>query len=163
MKKNIYIHPSAHIFSVKNIGRKTKIWINAQIREKTKIGNNCIIGKDVYIDKNVKIGNNCKIQNGASIYYGVIISSKVFVGPGVTFTNDKVPRAFNKKFKLVKTKVHEGASIGANATVVCGITIGKYSMVGAGSVVTKNVKKYTLVAGNPAIYISKINKKGFKI
>jgi len=162
-KKRLFIHPTAIIDSIKNIGDGTRIWVNAQIRENSSIGKKCIISKDVYIDKNVKIGNFCKIQNGASLYDGVSILDKVFIGPHVCFTNDKIPRAFNKEWKITKTKVLQGVSIGANSTIVCGITIGEYSMVAAGSVVTKNVKKYTLVAGNPAIEIAKINKNGTKI
>ena len=162
-KKSLYIHPTAIISSTKKIGSGTKIWINVQIRENVSIGKKCIISKDVYIDKNVKVGNFCKIQNGVSIYDGVTISNSVFVGPHVCFTNDKVPRAFNKKWKITKTIINEGASIGANSTIVCGITVGKYSMIAAGSVVTKNVNAFTLVAGNPAVEISKINKKGFRI
>jgi len=162
-KKSLYIHPTAIINSTKKIGSGTKIWVNAQIRENVSIGKKCIISKDVYIDKNVKVGNFCKIQNGVSIYDGVTISNNVFVGPHVCFTNDKVPRAFNKKWKITKTIIYEGASIGANSTIVCGITVGKYSMIAAGSVVTKNVNAFTLVAGNPAAEIAKINKKGFRI
>ena len=163
MKKKIFVHSTALIHSHKNIGEGTKIWVNVQIRENVKIGRKCIISKDVYVDKNVKIGNFCKIQNGVSIYNGVKILNKVFIGPHVCFTNDKFPRAFNKKWKLIKTKVCDGASIGANSTIVCGIIIGKYSMIAAGSVVTKNVKEFTLVAGNPAVEIAKINNKGNKI
>ena len=162
-KKSLYIHSTAIIKSTKKIGSGTKIWVNAQIRENVSIGKKCIISKDVYIDKNVKVGNFCKIQNGVSIYDGVNISDNVFVGPHVCFTNDKVPRAFNKKWKITKTIINEGASIGANATIICGITVGKYSMIAAGSVVTKNVNAFTLVAGNPAVIIAKINKKGFRV
>lgn len=161
--KKLFIHPSAVIQSTKKIGSNTKIWINVQIRENVSIGKKCIISKDVYIDKNVKIGNNCKIQNGVSIYDGVNIKDDVFVGPHVCFTNDKIPRAFNKNWKISKTKICKGSSIGANSTIVCGITVGEYSMIAAGSVVTKNVKKFTLVAGNPAIEIGRINKKGQRV
>ena len=163
MKNKIFVHQSAYIDDIKNIGPGTNIWINAQVREGAVIGKKCVISKDVYIDKKVKIGNFCKIQNGSSIYYGVTISHKVFIGPHVSFTNDKVPRAFNRNWKIVKTIVKEGASIGANATIVCGITIGKYSMIAAGSVVTKNVKDFMLVAGNPAKEIGKIDKSGKRV
>jgi acetyltransferase-like isoleucine patch superfamily enzyme len=162
-KKSLYIHPTAVIQSKKKIGSGTKIWAYVQIRENVSIGKKCIISKDVYIDKNVNVGNFCKIQNGVSIYDGVTIFNKVFIGPHVCFTNDKVPRAFNKKWKITKTIINDGASIGANSTIVCGLTVGKYSMVAAGAVVTKNVAPYTLVAGNPAIKITKINKKGFRV
>ena len=163
MKKKIYIHHTAIVDPKSTIGNQTKVWVNAQIREDAVIGNKCIISKDVYIDRNVKIGNFCKIQNGVSIYEGVTILNKVFIGPHVCFTNDKVPRAFNTKWKITKTLINNGASIGANSTIVCGVEIGEYSMIAAGSVVVKNVKPYTLVAGNPGVEIAKINKKGFRV
>jgi len=155
-----YIHPSAHVSPDTIIGEGTKIWINAQVREKVEIGKNCIISKDVYIDHAVKIGNNCKIQNSVSVYDGVTIEDDVFVGPNASFTNDKVPRAFNVDWEIVPTTVKNGASIGANATIVCGIVIGEFSMVAAGSVVTKDVQPYTLVLGNPARPVAIINKAG---
>lgn len=147
----IFIHPTAEVSEKAKIGNNCKIWHQAQIRENAEIGNNCNIGKGVYIDFGVKIGNNCKIQNYVSIYHGVIIEDDVFIGPSVTFTNDLYPRAFiwNEE-KVSKTLVMKGASIGANSTIVCGIKIGKYSMIGAGSVVTKDVPDYALVYGNPA-------------
>ena len=158
-KKLLFIHPTAIVYSLKKIGLGTKIWMNVQIRENVSIGKKCIISKDVYLDKNVQIGNYVKIQNGVSVFDGVRIFDKVFVGPHVCFTNDKFPRSFNKKWKITKTKVYEGASIGANSTIVCGIKIGKYAMIAAGSVVTKDVKEYSLVAGNPAVEIRKLNRK----
>jgi acetyltransferase-like isoleucine patch superfamily enzyme len=162
MKKNLlFIHPTAIVHSIKKIGPGTKIWMNVQIRENVSIGKKCIISKDVYLDKNVKIGNHVKIQNGVSVFDGVRIFDKVFVGPHVCFTNDKFPRSLNKKWKIIKTKVYEGASIGANSTIICGIKIGKCAMIAAGSVVTKDVKEYSLVAGNPAVEIRKLNKKEF--
>ena len=149
------IHKSAEISRNSSIGKNTYIWINAQIRENAKIGKNCVISKDVYIDKNVKIGDDCKIQNSALIYDGVTIKDNVFIGPGVVFTNDYFPRADSKKWKIKKTIVESGASIGANSTILCGIKIGKKSMIAAGSVVIDNVKNYELFAGNPA----KLKKK----
>lgn len=160
---NIYIHPSANVSAEAKIGDGTKIWINSQIREKSNIGINCIISKDTYIDTEVKIGNNCKIQNSVSIYHGVTIEDEVFVGPNACFTNDKVPRAFDPEWKITPTFVKKGASIGANATIVCGITLGEYCMVAAGSVVTKNVAPYSLVMGNPAKHYSYVDKMGNKI
>lgn len=147
---DIYIHESAHVSPDSKIGKGTKIWINAQIREGSSIGENNIISKDAYIDTGVTVGSGCKIQNSVSIYKGVTIEDNVFVGPNACFSNDKVPRAFNSDWKIVKTHVLEGASIGANATIVCGVTIGKFAMVGAGSTVTKNVEDHALVVGNPA-------------
>lgn len=146
----VYIHPSANVSNAANIGDGSKVWINVQIREHAEIGVNCIISKDVYIDHAVKIGNNCKIQNSVSVYNGVTIQDDVFVGPNVAFTNDKVPRAFNADWKITPTIVEKGVSIGANSTIVCGITIGRYAMVAAGSVVTKSVPNHALVLGNPA-------------
>lgn len=160
---NIYIHPSANVSAEAKIGDGTKIWINSQIREKSNIGINCIISKDTYIDAEVKIGNNCKIQNSVSIYHGVTIEDEVFVGPNACFTNDKVPRAFDPEWKITPTFVKKGASIGANATIVCGITLGEYCMVAAGSVVTKDVEAYSLVMGNPAKHYSYVDKMGNKI
>ena len=159
----IYIHPSAVVHNRAKIGKNSYIWVNAQIREDAEIGENCIISKDTYIDHKVKIGSNVKIQNGVSVYNGVTLEDDVFVGPNATFTNDKVPRTFITDWKIVPTFVKRGASIGANATVLCGIEIGEYAMVAAGSVVTKDVESYTLVAGNPAKAISKIDKLGNRI
>ena len=160
---NIYIHPTANISEQAKIGDGTKIWINSQIREKSEIGSNCIISKDTYIDTEVKIGNNCKIQNSVSVYHGVTIEDDVFVGPNACFTNDKVPRAFDPEWKITPTFVKKGASIGANSTIVCGITLGEYCMVAAGSVVTKDVEPYSLVMGNPARHYSYVDKMGNKI
>ncbi len=157
---NTYIDESAHVSPNATIGEGTKVWINAQIRENATIGENCIISKDTYIDAGVTIGNRCKIQNGVSIYSGVTIEDDVFVGPNATFTNDKVPRAFNSEWKITPTLIKKGASIGANATIVCGVTLGEYCMVAAGSVVTKDVKPYSLVMGNPAKHYAYIDKMG---
>jgi len=161
--KNIYIHSTANVSPEAKIGEGTKIWVNSQIREQSEIGNNCIISKDTYIDTEVTIGDNCKIQNGVSIYHGVCIENDVFIGPNVCFTNDKVPRAFNLNWKITPTYIKKGVSIGANSTIICGIIIGEYAMVAAGSVVTKDVEAYSLVMGNPAKHFSYINKIGEKV
>lgn len=158
-----YIHQSATIDPGAEIGDGSMVWVNVQIREGATVGKKCVLSKDVYVDCNVKIGDECKIQNSVSIYDGVTIESQVFVGPNASFTNDKVPRAFNTDWKITKTLVQQGASLGANCTIICGIVIGEYSMIAAGSVVTKDVPPYTLVAGNPARIVSKVDKAGNKI
>ena len=160
---DIYIHPTANVAAQSLIGLGTKIWINVQIREGAEIGPGCIISKDVYIDHAVKIGARCKIQNSVSVYHGVTIEDDVFVGPNVAFTNDRVPRAFNPDWVITPTRVQTGASIGANATIVCGVIIGEYAMVAAGSVVTHDVEPYTLVMGNPARPIARIDKLGNRL
>jgi len=163
MPENVYIHPSANVSDKSHIGAGTKVWINVQIRENAHIGDGCILSKDVYIDHAVRIGDRCKIQNSVSVYNGVSIGDDVFVGPNVAFTNDRVPRAFNTDWCIAETKVETGASLGANSTIVCGITIGEYAMVAAGSVVTKDVSPYTLVMGNPARPVGKVDKMGNRI
>lgn len=149
-KKKFFVHESAFIEDNVSIGEGTRIWHQAQIRKGASLGNNCVIGKASFIDFDVSIGNNVKIQNFVSVYHGVTIEDDVFVGPHVCFTNDYLPRATNPDWKLVTTLVKKGASLGANSTIVCGHTIGEYSMIGAGSVVTKDVAPFTLVFGNPA-------------
>jgi acetyltransferase-like isoleucine patch superfamily enzyme len=161
--EEVFIHISAHVSEKAVIGHGTKIWINAQIRENVTIGKNCIISKDTYIDTGVTIGHGVKIQNGVSIYHGVTIADDVFIGPNACFTNDYFPRSFNADWKITETKIERGASIGANATIVCGHTLGEYCMVGAGSVVTKDVPPYMLVVGNPARPVGKVCKCGTRL
>lgn len=144
-----FVHPTA-IVEEAEIGEGTRIWHFAHIRKGAKIGKNCNIGKDVYIDVDVKIGDRVKIQNGVSVYRGVVIEDDVFVGPGAVFTNDLYPRAFSSDWEIRRTVVRRGASIGANATIICGVEIGEFAMVGAGAVVTKDVPPFALVYGNPA-------------
>jgi len=159
----VFIHPSANVSPQAEIGDGTKVWINVQVRENARIGANCVLSKDVYVDHAVTIGDRCKIQNGVAVYHGVTLGNDVFVGPNAVFTNDRVPRAFNTDWKITPTVVKEGASIGANATIVCGVELGEYSMVAAGSVVIRDVPPYTLVAGNPARLIAKIDRLGNRI
>lgn len=155
---NIFIHPSSDVSHQAKIGDGTKIWQHCQVREEAVIGDNCILSKGVYIDAGVRIGNNVKIQNGISIYHGVTLEDGVFCGPHCVFTNDKQPRSINPDGSLKspsdwivsETLVRTGASIGANATIVCGITIGRWGMIGSGAVVTRNVPDHGLVYGNPA-------------
>lgn len=163
MPQDCFAHPSSHVSKLATIGRGTKIWINVQIRENAVIGADCVISKDVYIDHAVRVGDRCKIQNGVSVYNGVEIGDDVFVGPNVTFTNDKVPRAFNAEWKITPTRIANGASLGANSTIVCGVVVGEYAMVAAGSVVTRDVEPFTLVVGNPARPVAKIDKDGNRL
>lgn len=144
------IHPSAEVSAEATVGEGTSIWHWAQVREGARIGARCNIGKDVYVDTFVVIGDDCKIQNFATLYRGVTIGSRVFVGPHVCFTNDLYPRAVSPGWQVVATKVEDGASVGANATILCGLTIGRHAMVAAGAVVTKDVPPHAMVAGVPA-------------
>jgi acetyltransferase-like isoleucine patch superfamily enzyme len=149
-EKNYFVHPSAFVEDNVTIGENTKVWHQVQIRTGAKIGSNCNFGKSVFIDTNVTIGDNVKIQNFVSVYQGVSIDDDVFVGPHVCFTNDLLPRARAPEWSIIKTKVNKGSSIGANSTIICGLTLGEYSMIGAGSLVSKDVQPFTLVFGNPA-------------
>jgi acetyltransferase-like isoleucine patch superfamily enzyme len=154
----IRIHPTAEVSEKTSIGEGTSIWHQAQVREGAIIGEKCIIGKGVYIDAGVSLGNHVKIQNYVSVYHGVTVEDGVFIGPHVCFTNDMRPRAVNPDgslkaaddWVLSTTLVRRGAALGANATIRCGITIGEWAMVGAGSVVTRDVPAHGLVYGNPA-------------
>jgi len=159
-----FIHDSSYIDGLADVGNGTHIWHFCHIEEGATIGKNCVLGQNVYVGKNVHIGNNVKIQNNVSIYTGVTIEDNVFVGPSAVFTNVVDPRSFiEKKDEFKETLVCEGASIGANATIVCGNTIGSYSMVGAGSVVTKDVPAYTIVYGVPAEYKGAVNERGDRL
>ncbi len=158
MERNFFVHATADVSPQAAIGEGTKIWQHCQVREKAVIGRNCILSKGVYIDFGVHIGDNVKIQNGISVYHGVTLEDGVFCGPHCVFTNDRQPRAINPDgslksaddWSLSQTLVRTGASIGAHATLVCGVTIGKWAMIGAGAVVTRDVPEYGLVYGNPA-------------
>lgn len=161
--KDGFVHDTAIVDPRSSIGKGTWVWVNAQIREGLKVGEDCVICKDVYLDHGVEIGDRCKIQNGVSIYHGVTLEDDVFVGPNAVFTNDLYPRAFSEEWEYVATIVKRGASIGANATIVCGVTLGEYCMVGAGSVVIEDVPPYTLVVGNPARVVGKIDKQGRRV
>lgn len=163
MSKEIYIDERAYVEDGAKIGEGTKIWVNSQVRSGAVIGKNCIISKDTYIDASVRIGDNVKIQNGVSVYHGVTVEDDVFIGPNAAFTNDFYPRAFNSDFPVRETLIKKGASIGANATVVCGNTLGEYCMVGAGAVVTRDVPPYSLAVGNPARIVGKVCRCGNRL
>lgn len=147
---DVYVDASAIVDKDVSIGDGTKVWHFVHIMSGAKIGKDCMIGDYVHVGRDVKIGNSVKLENRATVYTGVAIEDQVFVGPHVTFTNDFYPRSFNKDWKISKTLVKKGSSIGARSVIVCGVTIGEYAMVGAGSVVTCDVPPYALVFGNPA-------------
>lgn len=160
---DFFVHPTAEVDDTAKIGSGTKIWNQAQVRNDAVIGNDCIISKNVYVDEHVSLGNRVKVQNNVNIYHGVTIEDDVFLGPSMTFTNDMYPRAFNSDWRISETLVKKGASIGANATIRCGITIGEYATIGSGSVVTRDVPAHALVVGNPASRIGWVCKCGFKL
>jgi acetyltransferase-like isoleucine patch superfamily enzyme len=142
---SFYAHPTAVVES-EDIGDGTKIWHFVHVRAGSRIGRNCHLGKSVYIDTEAEVGDNVKIQNFVSVYKGVKIDDDVFVGPAVTFTNDLYPRSFSwDEEHVVPTRICKGASLGANSTIICGVTVGAYAMIGAGSVVTRDVPPYAFV------------------
>lgn len=162
--KKVFIHPTAIIDDGCSIGNNTRIWHRSHIMSNVIIGDNCNIGENAFIESGVKIGNNVKIKNNVALYTGVICEDYVFLGPNCVFTNVINPRSFiERKLEFKTTIIYKGATIGANATIVCGHTIGKYSFVGAGSVVTKVVPDYTIVIGNPAKFYAYICKCGCKL
>jgi acetyltransferase-like isoleucine patch superfamily enzyme len=144
------VHPTAIVEEGASIGAGTRVWHRSHVRAGSRIGDGCTIGFSVYIDDGAVVGNRCKIQNHVSVYRGVTLEDDVFVGPSVTFTNDRYPRAGSPDWEIVPTVIHHGASLGANATIVCGIDVGTWAMAAAGSVVTSDVPAHGLVAGNPA-------------
>lgn len=157
-----FVHESSYIDEDVKIGAGTKIWHFCHVQKGARIGENCSFGQNVNVSNNVIIGNDCKVQNNVSLYEGVELEDGVFCGPSCVFTNDLTPRARYPKGRkgYKRTLIKEGASIGANATIVCGNTIGDYAMVAAGAVVTKYVPAYTLVAGVPAKVIGRVDERG---
>ena len=161
---DFFVHPTAVIDKGARIGRGTKIWHFSHLMQTASVGNSCIIGQNVYIDNNVIIGNGVKIQNNVSVYNGVTIEDDVFLGPSVVFTNVINPRSFiERKTEFMSTRVCTGASIGANATILCGITIGKYAMIGAGAVVIEDVLPFAVMVGNPSRQAGWVSKAGIKL
>jgi UDP-2-acetamido-3-amino-2,3-dideoxy-glucuronate N-acetyltransferase len=164
MKQDYFAHQTAVIDDGCIIGKGTKIWHFSHIMKECEIGENCNIGQNVVISPRVKLGKNVKVQNNVSIYTGVICEDDVFLGPSMVFTNIVNPRsAVVRKDQYVTTLVERGASIGANSTIICGHTIGRYSFIGAGAVVTKDVKPYSLVVGNPARHSGWMSEYGHKL
>lgn len=155
-----FVHPSASVSPDARLGTGVSVWDWSKIREGACLGDQTSIGQGVYIDHDVVLGSGCKVQNGVSIYHGVSIGDEVFVGPHATFTNDLVPRAFGTGWQVTPTIVEDQASIGANATIVCGVTLGRACMVAAGSVVTADVPPFALVVGNPARIIDYVGLDG---
>jgi UDP-2-acetamido-3-amino-2,3-dideoxy-glucuronate N-acetyltransferase len=164
MMKEYFAHESAIIDEGCAIGKGTKIWHFSHIMTDCQIGENCNIGQNVVVSPNVKLGNNVKVQNNVSIYTGVVCEDDVFLGPSMVFTNVINPRsAINRRGRYISTLVKRGVTIGANSTIVCGITLGEYCFIGAGAVVTKNVKPYALVVGNPAHHSGWMSEFGHKL
>jgi UDP-2-acetamido-3-amino-2,3-dideoxy-glucuronate N-acetyltransferase len=164
MKENYFAHPTAIIDEGCEIGKGVNIWHFSHIMPGSVIGDNCNIGQNVVVSSGVKLGKNVKVQNNVSIYEGVICEDDVFLGPSMVFTNVMNPRsAIIRKNEYKKTIVKKGASIGANATIVCGNNIGEYSFIGAGAVVTKEVLPYALVIGNPARQTGWVSEYGIKL
>jgi UDP-2-acetamido-3-amino-2,3-dideoxy-glucuronate N-acetyltransferase len=164
MEREYFVHEKAVVDDGCKIGKGTKIWHFSHIMSGSEIGENCNIGQNVVISPGVKLGRNVKVQNNVSIYTGVICEDDVFLGPSMVFTNVINPRsAIIRKNSYSTTLVEKGASIGANATIVCGNKIGKFSFIGAGAVVTKEVKPYSLVVGNPARQTGWISEYGHKL
>ncbi len=159
-----YVHESSYIDEPCQIGAGTKIWHFSHIMQNAQIGENCNIGQNVVISPNVVLGSGVKIQNNVSVYSGVICEDDVFLGPSCVFTNVTNPRSFiNRKDEFKTTLIKKGASIGANATIVCGNTIGRYALIGAGAVVTKDVPDYALIAGNPGRIIGYVCRCGERL
>ncbi len=161
---SFFAHESAIINEKSNVGNGTKVWHFSHIMQDSVIGDHCNIGQNVVISPKVVLGNNVKVQNNVSIYTGVICEDDVFLGPSMVFTNVINPRsAINRKNEFKSTLVKKGASIGANATIICGVTIGEYGFVGAGTVVTKDVLPYALVVGNPSRQVGWVSEYGHKL
>ncbi len=159
-----FIHPTAVIDEGAAIGDDTKVWHFCHILGNTRIGTGCTLGQNVMVGPNVAVGNGVSIQNNVSIFDGVTIEDDVFCGPSCVFTNIRTPRAFvSKRDEYAPTLVRQGASIGANATIVCGVTVGRYALVGAGAVVTRDVADYALVLGNPARPVGWVGRAGERL
>ena len=162
--KEVFIHPTAIVDEEVSIGEGTRIWHWSHLMSGVIVGKNCNIGENAFLETGVELGNNVKVKNNVAIYTGVKCEDDVFLGPNCVFTNVNNPRSFiERKSEFRDTIIHRGATIGANATVVCGHDIGEYAFVGAGSVVTKSVPPYTMVVGNPAKFYSYVCRCGYRL
>jgi UDP-2-acetamido-3-amino-2,3-dideoxy-glucuronate N-acetyltransferase len=159
-----FIHPSSIVDDGAQVGKGTKVWHFCHLMPSCIIGENCVLGQNVFVDNNVKLGNGVKVQNNVSIYNGVTLEDDVFLGPSMVFTNVINPRSFiERKNEFKKTTIRKGASIGANATILCGVEIGSYAMIGAGTMVVQNVLPYALLVGNPARQIGWVSEAGITL
>ena len=162
-EQKTYIHATAEVHEDADIGAGSMVWNWSKVRENTKTGINCNIGQCVYIDTGVVMGDACKVQNGVSVYQGVRLGDKVFVGPNATFTNDRFPRAHSEEWEIVPTIIEDGVSIGANSTIICGVTLGKHCMIAAGATVTRDVPAHALVMGQPARMVDYVTISGERL
>lgn len=162
--ENYFSHPTSVIDSGALIGEGTRIWHFCHVSSRSVLGKNCVLGQNVYVADDVTLGDNVKVQNNVSLYTGVTCEDDVFLGPSMVFTNVINPRSHvNRKSEYMKTLVRIGASIGANVTIVCGVTLGRYCFIGAGAVVTRDVPDYALVLGNPAHQVGWMSEAGEKL
>ncbi len=160
----VFVHPTAIVDDGVEVGAGTRIWHFSHLLGGTRMGARCVVGQNVMIGPRVTIGDGCKLQNNVSVYEGVTLEDEVFCGPSCVFTNVLTPRAFvERKDEFAPTVVRRGASIGANATVICGVTIGRYAMIGAGAVVTRDVADFALVLGNPARPAGWVSRTGERL
>ncbi|MEO5377377.1 MAG: N-acetyltransferase [Magnetococcus sp. DMHC-6] len=163
-KKEYFVHETAQVDADVQIGKETKIWHFSHVLSKSIIGERCSLGQNVVVGPNVKIGNGCKIQNNVSVYDGVTLEDDVFCGPSMVFTNIINPRShISRRAEFLPTRLKRGCTVGANATIVCGTSLGQYSFIGAGAVVTKDVPDYALMVGNPARQIGWMSRYGERL
>jgi UDP-2-acetamido-3-amino-2,3-dideoxy-glucuronate N-acetyltransferase len=164
MNPNVFVHPTAVVDEPTNIGKDTKIWHFCHVMANSQLGERCVLGQNVFVANDVVVGDNVKIQNNVSLYTGVILESDVFCGPSCVFTNVTNPRSQVKRHHLYEqTRVRRGATIGANATIICGTTIGQYAFIGAGAVVRGDVPDYALMLGVPAIKKGWMSRHGHRL
>ena len=162
--REAFVHPSASVDEGATVGAGTRIWHFCHVMPGARVGADCVLGQNVVVGSGVRIGSGVKVQNNVAIYAGVTLEDDVFCGPSCVFTNVLTPRAFvDRKDEFLPTLVQRGATIGANATIVCGVTIGRYAMIGAGAVVTRNVADYSLVVGNPARHAGWVSRSGDRL